>query len=48
LSEKIVEEKKQLLKGAYNKVFSDETMQKEQLDTAKWLEGTGNEGGQEW
>ncbi len=48
LSEKIVEERKQLLKDAYNKVFSDETIQKEQLDTARWFEGTGSEGGQEW
>lgn len=48
LREKIMEEKKRLLKDAYDKVFSDETIQKEQLETAKWLEGTGNEGGQEW
>ncbi len=48
LSEKIVEERKQLLKDAYNKVFSDETIQKEQLDTARWFEGAGSEGGQEW
>ncbi|MDA8142061.1 MAG: ribbon-helix-helix domain-containing protein [Desulfobacteraceae bacterium] len=48
LKEKIMAEKNQFLKNAYDRVFSDESLQKEQLDTAKWFEGTGNPGGQEW
>jgi metal-responsive CopG/Arc/MetJ family transcriptional regulator len=48
LREKIMEERKLLLKQAYDEIFSDEAIQKEQLDTTKWFEGTGNQGGQEW
>ncbi len=48
LKDRMIQEKKQILKEAYNTVFSDETIQKEQLDTSKWFEGTDNESGQEW
>ena len=48
LDEKIAIEKKRLLKDAYDLGFSDEEVRKEQLETAKWFEGAGDHGGQEW
>lgn len=48
LGDKVADEKRELLKQAYDRVFLDEDIQKEQLETAKWLEGAGSEGGQEW
>ena len=48
LGDKVADEKKELLRQAYDRVFSDEDVQKEQLETAKWFEGAGSEGGQEW
>jgi metal-responsive CopG/Arc/MetJ family transcriptional regulator len=48
LGAKVSGEKRELLKEAYDRVFSDEKMQKEQIDAAKWFEGAGSEGGQEW
>lgn len=48
LSAKVADEKKEFLKQAYDRVFSDDKMQKEQRDTAKLFEGAGREEGQEW
>lgn len=48
LSAKVADEKRELLKQAYDRVFSDEKIQREQRDTAEWFEGAGSEGGQEW
>jgi metal-responsive CopG/Arc/MetJ family transcriptional regulator len=48
LGAKVAAEKRELLKQAYDKVFSDEDIRKEQIDAAKWFEGAGSEGGQEW
>ena len=48
LGEKVADAKKRFLKEAYDRVFSDEEIQKEQIDVAKWFEGVGSEGGQEW
>jgi len=48
LGAKVADEKRELLKQAYDRVFSDDDVQKEQLETAKWFESTGSEGGQEW
>ena len=48
LREKIRSEKKQQIKDSYNRVFSDDSIQKEQLQTTIWFDGTGNQGGQEW
>jgi metal-responsive CopG/Arc/MetJ family transcriptional regulator len=48
LGAKVADEKRELLKQAYDRVFSDEEIQKEQLETAKWFEEAGSEGGQEW
>jgi len=48
LSTKVADEKRELLKHAYDRVFSDEKIQKEQRDTAGWFERVGSEEGQEW
>jgi metal-responsive CopG/Arc/MetJ family transcriptional regulator len=48
LREKIRDEKNKQIKGAYNRVFSDEKIKNEQLETASWFEGTGDREGQEW
>jgi len=48
LSEKARDEKDQQLREAYNRVFSDDSIRKEQLDTAEWLEGSGTNEGQRW
>ena len=48
LREKLQEEKDQQLKEAYNRVFSDDSIRKEQIDTAEWFEGSGNNEGQGW
>ena len=48
LEEKILKEKETQIKAAYNRVFSDALILKEQLDTAAWFEGTGSKEGQEW
>ena len=48
LREKLIEERNRHLKDAYDSVFSDKAIIKEQLETARWLEGSGNKVGQEW
>ena len=48
LREKVVQEKEKRIKAEYNRVFSDELILKEQIETASWLEGTGSKEGQEW
>ena len=48
LREKIMDEQTRQIREAYDLVFSDETIAREQLDTASWLEGTGKDEGQEW
>ena len=48
LQEKIAAEKRRFLKDAYDSVFSDETVCKEQLDTAHWFEGGEVDEGQKW
>jgi metal-responsive CopG/Arc/MetJ family transcriptional regulator len=48
LREKIQEEKAQGLIEAYNRVFSDDQIRKEQLETGEWLEASGNNEGQGW
>jgi len=48
LKKNILDEKAQHLKDTYDKVFSDDSIQAEQLSTAKWFEETGKKGGQEW
>ena len=48
LMEKIEAERKRYVKDTYDSVFSDESIKKEQLDSARWFEGLGTEAGQEW
>lgn len=48
IAEKIEKEKDRFLKDSYNRIFSDEAIQKEQLETAKCFDGVGSQGGQEW
>ncbi len=48
LYEKISEKKTQALKNAYDSVFSEESICKEQLETAKWFEGIENKEGETW
>jgi metal-responsive CopG/Arc/MetJ family transcriptional regulator len=48
LREKILHEKEKRIKATYNRVFADELILKEQIETASWLEGTGSKEGQEW
>jgi len=46
--EKIEDEKKYFITECYDNIFSDAEIRKEQLETARWFEGAGDEGGQEW
>ena len=48
LHDEVSNENAKQLKDAYNRVFSDEAVRKEQLETAAWLEGVGSKEGQEW
>jgi len=48
LREKIMDEKAREIREAYDRVFSDESVVREQLDTAAWFEGSGKDEGQEW
>jgi hypothetical protein len=48
LREKVLSEKGRQVKDSFNRVFSDDAIKKEQLQTAIWFDGTGNRGGQEW
>jgi len=48
IHEQVLTEQEKQIKEAYNRVFSDDSIKKEQLETALWLEGTGSKEGQEW
>ena len=48
LREKVLSEKERQIKDSYNRVFTDDSYKEEQLQTAIWFDGTGNQGGQEW
>ena len=48
LRERLMNERDRHLKDSYDRVFSDKAIIKEQLETARWLEGSGNKLGQEW
>ncbi|OGR07603.1 MAG: hypothetical protein A2511_13510 [Deltaproteobacteria bacterium RIFOXYD12_FULL_50_9] len=48
LEEKVKEEKTIELKEAYDRVFADESIQKEQLETLRFLQGADSSEGQEW
>lgn len=48
LREKVVSERNRHVKDTYDRIFSDESIRKEQLSCARWFEGLGTEEGQEW
>ncbi len=41
-----MDEQAREIREAYDRVFSDESVVQEQLDTAAWLEGSGKDEGQ--
>ena len=48
LRDKVRGEKEQKLRDAYNRVFSDDSIRKEQLDTCEWFEQSGDNEAQGW
>ena len=48
LREKVVSERNRHVRDAYDRIFSDESIRKEQLNCARWYEGLGTQEGQEW
>jgi len=48
LYEDMLEIRESGIKNAYDAVFSDESVCREQLETAAWFDKMGNEEGQEW
>ena len=48
IREKIMKEKDRNLKEAYDRVFSDDAVRKEQLDTVNWFLKADSNEGQEW
>jgi len=44
----MINEKERQLKEAFNSIFSDKAIRKEQLETSLWFDGAGNKEGQEW
>jgi len=48
LREKLLSDRENQIREAYNRVFSDELVQKEQLETALWFDRAGGIEGQEW
>jgi metal-responsive CopG/Arc/MetJ family transcriptional regulator len=48
LRQKIMDEQAREIREAYDRVFSDESVAREQVDTAAWLDGSGRDEGQEW
>ena len=48
LREKIKDDRAREIREAYDRIFSDKSVIKEQLETATWFEGSGKNEGQEW
>ena len=48
LRERLISDRENQVKEAYNRVFSDTSIQKEQLETALWFDRAGGKEGQEW
>ncbi len=48
LKEKIMAEKEKQVNNEYDRIFSDESIQEEQLEWTRWFEQTGSREGQEW
>ncbi len=41
-------EKEKQVNNEYDRIFSDESIQEEQLEWTRWFEQTGSREGQEW
>lgn len=48
LRERALPDRENQIREAYNRVFSDALIQKEQLETALWFDRAGGREGQEW
>jgi len=48
IEEKVTMERDRILKEAYDRVFSEDSIMKEQHDTAHWLQQAESKEGQEW
>ncbi|HXV65344.1 MAG TPA: ribbon-helix-helix domain-containing protein [Vicinamibacteria bacterium] len=48
IREKLLQQRNSHLKEVYDRVFSDEAIRKEQLETARWFEAGESCEGQEW
>ena len=48
LKETIAAEKQKQIREAYDRVFSDETIQQEQLNWTRWFKDADSDQGQEW
>ena len=48
LREKVLSERERHIKDIYDRVFSDDSIRKEQLETALRFDGAGSKEGQEW
>ena len=48
LRERLISDRENQIKEAYNRVFSDTSIEKEQLETALWFDRAGGKEGQEW
>jgi metal-responsive CopG/Arc/MetJ family transcriptional regulator len=48
LREQIMKEQEREIRETYDRVFSDESVVREQLETAAWFDGTGQDEGQQW
>jgi phage/plasmid-associated DNA primase len=48
LQEKVTREKEKIVKEIYDRIFSDDTIQKEQHETSRWFDGHDVPEGQEW
>lgn len=48
IREKILDDRNLKIKKTYDRVFSDDEIREEQLETARWFQGLENTEGQEW
>jgi hypothetical protein len=48
LRQKIQDEQARKIREAYDRVFSDPSLAKEQVDTAAWFDSVGSDAGQVW
>ena len=48
IRERLISDRENQIREAYNRVFSDESVQNEQLEAALWFDNAGGKEGQEW